>query len=227
MRRSRSRSTPSASGSFSWTCWRRIRNSRPDLEPVVTRNESHLPEEPASSGNARNRISRTSSPRSRACRISSAASSRPSTCGRGGFLNHNELLSVKRVVITGCGDSHMAGLATELAFEQVAGIPTEPMTAMQAGRYGRPSLRQDLPAQSTPRSASPSPAPWRERGRPSPWRARPGALTVAFTANPDAPLAGAAELMFDCTVPDFAPAPGIRSYRVSLHGALRPGHSPG
>jgi glucosamine--fructose-6-phosphate aminotransferase (isomerizing) len=43
-----------------------------------------------------------------------------------------------------------------------------------------------------------------------------GALTVAVTANPDAPLAGAAELMFDCKIPDFAPAPGIRSYRVSL-----------
>jgi glucosamine 6-phosphate synthetase-like amidotransferase/phosphosugar isomerase protein len=54
------------------------------------------------------------------------------------LMDHNEYLSVKRVVITGCGDSHMAGLATELAFETLSGIPTEPMTAMQAARYGLP-----------------------------------------------------------------------------------------
>jgi glucosamine--fructose-6-phosphate aminotransferase (isomerizing) len=43
-----------------------------------------------------------------------------------------------------------------------------------------------------------------------------GALTVAITANPDAPLAGAAEYVLDCTVPESVPAPGVRSYRVSL-----------
>jgi glucosamine--fructose-6-phosphate aminotransferase (isomerizing) len=42
------------------------------------------------------------------------------------------------------------------------------------------------------------------------------ALGIAITANPDSPLAGAAEKVLDCTVPDFAPAPGVRSYRVSL-----------
>ena len=57
------------------------------------------------------------------------------------LLNHNELLSVKRVVIEGCGDSHMAGLAAELAFEQVAGIPAEPMTAMQAAATAPPTSR--------------------------------------------------------------------------------------
>ena len=62
------------------------------------------------------------------------------------LLNHNECLSVKRIVITGCGDSHMAGLAAELAFEQIAGIPTEPMTAMQAARYGTRPLREAFPA---------------------------------------------------------------------------------
>ena len=41
------------------------------------------------------------------------------------LLNHNEYLSVKRIVLTGCGDSHMASVASELAFEQVAGVPTD------------------------------------------------------------------------------------------------------
>src|SRR5918997_44128 len=61
------------------------------------------------------------------------------------LLNHNECLSVKRIVITGSGDSHMAGLATELAFEQIAGIPTEPMTGMQAGRYASPYFETQFP----------------------------------------------------------------------------------
>ena len=89
------------------------------------------------------------------------------------LLNHNELLSVKRVVIEGCGDSHMAGLAAELAFEQVAGIPTEPMTAMQAARYGTPYFETSSPATRWS-SASPSPERWRGPARRWPWPARKG-----------------------------------------------------
>ena len=50
-------------------------------------------------------------------------------------MNHEECLSVKRIVITGCGDSHMAGVAAELAFEKLAQVPTEPMRANTGGRY--------------------------------------------------------------------------------------------
>ncbi|MEZ4707107.1 MAG: SIS domain-containing protein [Caldilineaceae bacterium] len=103
------------------------------------------------------------------------------------LLDHNECLSVKRMVITGCGDSHMAGLATELAFEELAGIPTEPMTAMQAARYGVTYQPKSFPKNplvlgisvSGTVKHSPKPLPLREDG----------ALTVAVTANPDAPLA--------------------------------------
>lgn len=131
------------------------------------------------------------------------------------LLNHNECLSVKRIVIAGCGDSHMAGLAAELAFEQIAGIPTEPMTAMQAGRYGSPYFERLFPRNPLTIGISVSGTVARTREAIALAR-QAGALTVAVTANPDAPLAEAAELVFDCTVPAFAPAPGIRSYRVSL-----------
>lgn len=131
------------------------------------------------------------------------------------LLNHNECLSVKRIVITGAGDSHMAGLAAELAFEQIAGIPTEPMTAMQAARYGTPHFEKLFPRNPLTIGISVSGTVARTREAISLAR-NAGALTVAVTANPDSPLAGAAELVLDCTVPDFAPAPGIRTYRVSL-----------
>jgi len=131
------------------------------------------------------------------------------------LMNHNECLSVKRIVITGCGDSHMAGLAAELAFEQIAGIPTEPMTAMQAARYGTPHFEKLFPRNPLTIGISVSGTVARTREALALAR-NEGALTVAVTANPDSPLAAAAERAFDCTVPDFAPAPGIRSYRVSL-----------
>ncbi len=131
------------------------------------------------------------------------------------LMNHNESLSVKRIVIVGCGDSHMAGLAAELAFEQIAGIPTEPMTAMQAARYGTPHFEKLFPRNPLTIGISVSGTVARTREAVALAR-NAGALTVAVTANPDSPLAGAAERLFDCTVPDFAPAPGVRSYRVSL-----------
>jgi len=131
------------------------------------------------------------------------------------LMDHNEYLSIKRVVITGCGDSHMAGLATELAFETLSGIPTEPMTAMQAARYGLPYQPKSFPRNPLVLGISVSGTVARTREAVAIARAE-GALTVAITATPDAPLAQAAEKMLDCTVPDFAFAPGVRSYRVSL-----------
>jgi glutamine---fructose-6-phosphate transaminase (isomerizing) len=131
------------------------------------------------------------------------------------LLNHNECLSVKRVVIAGCGDSHMAGVAAELSFEQLAGIATEPMTAMQAGRYGAPYFDSMFPRNPLVLGISASGTVARTREALALAR-KQGALAVAITGNPEAPLAGVAERVFDCKVPDFAPAPGVRSYRVSL-----------
>jgi glucosamine--fructose-6-phosphate aminotransferase (isomerizing) len=131
------------------------------------------------------------------------------------LLNHNECLSVKRVVITGCGDSYMAGVAAELAFEQLAGISTEPMNAMQAGRYGSPFFEQMFPRNPLVLGISASGMVARTREALALARSQ-GALTVAITGNPESPLAGAAELVYNSKLPDFAPAPGVRSYRGSL-----------
>ena len=38
------------------------------------------------------------------------------------LMSHEDSLSVKRIIITGCGDSHMAGIATELSFEKFADL---------------------------------------------------------------------------------------------------------
>ncbi|MBA3947057.1 MAG: SIS domain-containing protein [Herpetosiphonaceae bacterium] len=131
------------------------------------------------------------------------------------LLNHNECLSVKRIVITGCGDSYMAGLATELCFEQLAKIPTEPMSAMQAARYGAPNFDHMFPRNPLVVGVSVSGTVARTREAVAMAR-KEGALTVALTGDPDAPLGRAAERIFDCKIPPFVPAPGVRSYRISL-----------
>ena len=131
------------------------------------------------------------------------------------LLNHNEILSTKRIITTGCGDSYMASLATELAFEQLAGIPTEPMTAMQAARYGIKYQPKSFPNNPLTFAISVSGTVARTQEALAMARAE-GALTVAITASPDAPLAQIAEKMLDCSVPSSVFAPGVRSYRVSL-----------
>jgi glucosamine--fructose-6-phosphate aminotransferase (isomerizing) len=131
------------------------------------------------------------------------------------LLNHEEYLSVKRIALTGCGDSHMAAVASELAFEQLSGVPTDALTAMQAGRYAAPYF--DRSFTRNPLVVGISVSGTVARTREALIMARnAGALTVALTGNPESPLAKVAEKVLGCVVPDFAPAPGVRSYRVSL-----------
>ena len=131
------------------------------------------------------------------------------------LMNHEECLSVKRVVITGCGDSHMAGVAAELAFEQLAGIPTEPMRAMKAGRYASPYLISRYPHNPLTIGISVSGTVARTREAVGLFAKR-GYPTVAITGTPGSPLAQMADKVVDCTIPEFPFAPGVRNYRMSL-----------
>lgn len=131
------------------------------------------------------------------------------------LMNHEESLSVKRVVITGCGDSHMAGVAAELAFEQLAGIPTEPMRAMKGGRYAAPYVISHYPHNPLVIGISVSGTVARTREALGLF-AKQGYPTIAITGNPDSALAQMADKVVDCTIPEYPFAPGVRSYRMSL-----------
>ena len=138
---------------------------------------------------------------------------------------------VARLYTIGCGDSHHACLATELAFEQLAGLPTEPSTSMQFARY---AMRRE--AWSVERGAIPD-AP-----RPTPHEAvigvsvsggvtrtiegvtragRHGIQTIAITSSGQTPIAKVVQRVLTTRVPDVPNAqgvqvPGSRSYFASL-----------
>ena len=116
-----------------------------------------------------------------------------------------------RVYLLGCGDSWASGLATRLAFERWAGVPTEALPAMEFSRY----LIDYAPPQSLVVATS-------NYGRTSRTiecviQARACDLkTVAVTANPESPIAREADFVLDLTYSERSFAPGTSSYIASL-----------
>jgi glutamine---fructose-6-phosphate transaminase (isomerizing) len=129
-----------------------------------------------------------------------------------------------RLYTVGCGDSHHACEATELAFELLGGVPTEPMMAMQFARYAMsPAL-------------TPGPSPVGEgsavigvsvsggvtRTIEGVMRAaQRGMTTLAITSANTTPIAKAAQHVLTTRVPDVPNAqgvqvPGSRSFFASL-----------
>lgn len=131
------------------------------------------------------------------------------------FLNPEEWLSVKRIITTGCGDSHMAAVATQWAFERIGGVPTEAATAMRAARYAIPAAKNAIWRNPLVLAISVSGSVSRTQEAASIAREQ-GALSVALTGNPDSPLGRMAERVLDCRIPDFVFAPGVRSFHISL-----------
>ena len=129
--------------------------------------------------------------------------------------------NVRRVFTTGCGDSHHAPLNTELAFEQLAGLPCEPMTAMQFAHYAVGYLPETGRGSNLVLAVSVSGAVSRTVEAMNLAR-QAGAAAVAITGNPNGPLGQAAEFVVETAVPPLpaelqgAIVPGTRSYVASL-----------
>ncbi|MBK8906300.1 MAG: SIS domain-containing protein [Anaerolineaceae bacterium] len=127
---------------------------------------------------------------------------------------------ITRVFTTGCGDSYFAPLNAELAFEQLARLPYEPMTAMQFARYAVGFLPETGRGSNLVLAVSVSGGVSRTVEALSLAR-QAGAVAVAITGIPDGPLARAAEWVVETAVPPL-PAelqglivPGTRSYVAS------------
>lgn len=139
-------------------------------------------------------------------------------------LDHDLCLSVKRIFVVGCGDSHHAALCTELAFESLAKLPDEPMTSLQFGRYGAGFIPKTGPKTNMVIGISVSGGVSRTAEALT-MGGQAGATTIALTATPGSLVAEAAEIMLDVPVPEFPSPenmviPGVRSYFTSQVGLL-------
>ena len=125
---------------------------------------------------------------------------------------------VTRVYLVGDGDSHHAACATEMAFESIAGVACEPLSALRFLEYGADALRLDGgPTLVVLTSASGA----TERVLQCAHRARShGARTVALTGTPDSALVDATDDALVVDVPDRVRSPGVRTYQASLLGML-------
>ncbi|MCL4831023.1 MAG: SIS domain-containing protein [Caldilineaceae bacterium] len=135
-------------------------------------------------------------------------------------LTPKQILSLHRVFLCGCGDSHHAPLCAELAFESLAGLPCEPMTAMQMARYAADHIPTPFPDDPLVVGISVSGSVARTAEAVAQARKR-GALVLGLTGNPDGALAKAAHgHIARMRIPALPKAAGTTSYAANLSALL-------
>ena len=134
-------------------------------------------------------------------------------------LTTPEIFSIQRIVLTGCGDSHAAAMATRRVFEELTGIPTEIVPAIELSRYY--DERQLGFAPNNPLVIAVSNSGGIARVGEAIQRAvAHGAFALGVTGKPDSLLGRSASRILPLSIPPFESAPGTRSYLVSLMALL-------
>lgn len=134
-------------------------------------------------------------------------------------LSFQEIFNIQRVVLTGCGDSYAACLATKHIFEMLTGIQAEVVTALDLGRYySERHLGVDC---QNPMVIAVSNSGRVARVTEAVRRAKlHNCFVLGITGNLDAPLAQSSDKVLKLDIPSFESAPGTRSYLVSVMALL-------
>ena len=135
------------------------------------------------------------------------------------LLTPSEWRSVKKVYLTGDGDSHHASCAAEMAFEAIADVACEPLSAQRFLDYGATWMRPAAPKQTLVIATSASGGTKRvvqaiERAKEH------GALTIALTGTQKSAVTQVADRAIVVELPQKERSPGIRTYQASLMGML-------
>jgi glucosamine--fructose-6-phosphate aminotransferase (isomerizing) len=130
-----------------------------------------------------------------------------------------EWRAVKKVYLTGDGDSYHASCAAEMAFEAIADVTCAPMSAQRFLDYGATWMRHAAPYQTLVVATSASGGTKRvvqaiERAKER------GALTIALTGTPNSAVTQVADRTIVVELPQKQRSPGIRTYQASLMGML-------
>jgi len=130
-------------------------------------------------------------------------------------VSRSFLRGIERIYLTGCGDSHHAVIASALAFEQFAGIPCYPQTAMQLSRYST-SLFSEADEGSILVLAVSASGEVSRTVEALEQASHRGAKTVALTSNIESTLADAADLVMSTSIPELSPESPIASVPGSI-----------
>ena len=128
-------------------------------------------------------------------------------------LTTPQIYSVKKVVLTSCGDGYAACLAAKRAFECFLGIPVEVVDPLSLARYYQMKWVGESPCDPLVIAVSNSGRVTRVVEAVTRMRVHK-ALTLAVTSDPESPLGKAAEKLIVPSIPDFERSPGIRTYAV-------------
>lgn len=134
-------------------------------------------------------------------------------------LTTPEIFNIQRIVLTGCGDSYAAGMATKHAFEMLTGIPTEVVPAIELSRfYCEKHLGIDC---QNPLVIAVSNSGGVARLSEAVQRAKMhGCYVLGVTGNENSPLGIHCHKILKLDIPPFESAPGTRSYAVSVIALL-------
>lgn len=135
-------------------------------------------------------------------------------------LSMREIFDAQEIILTGCGDSYCAAIATKPLFEQMCRVPVRAMRCIEVSR--NMDKRAFGYANGTPLVIAISVTGSVSRGVEALQRANKyGANTLAVTDNPNSPLGKAAKHIVHIGLPAGVEyGPGANSYNGSLLGLM-------
>lgn len=125
-------------------------------------------------------------------------------------LDHKTCLDIKRVFAFGCGDSHNAAIASQMAFYKWANVPMEAKSALEFSRYTTPWLHAKRPKQPLAIGISVSGEVARTVEGVALAR-EAGAYTMGITCNNDSRISKLARMTIDVSTPGMD-IPRVRTY---------------
>lgn len=134
-------------------------------------------------------------------------------------LSTPEIFGIQRIILTGCGDSYAAALATRHAFEMLTNLPCEVVPAIELSRFY--ARKQFGFAPNNPLVIAVSNSGGVSRVGEAIQAARKhGAFALGITGKRDSLLGQSVDKIMDLDIPAFDAAPGTRSYMVSVMSLL-------
>ena len=123
--------------------------------------------------------------------------------------------AIRQIILTGSGDSAIAGQAAEHLFRTLVGVPTIALPSMEASRYALDAYSGQYPYTPFVIATSNSGEVARvvEAARRT---TAVGGYVVGLTGNKDSRLGLASDAVVNVSPPPFAPSPGMRSYVMAV-----------